>query len=268
MKLARSANYGFSLEIEGDTFSLLGDKRAVTVSPPGTDIAAPLTDMLQQLIDALGSAGMFSTIRTVEYGEGVATQTLYVVGPGGTVEHRQRVVDAKTAPREVPATPKEMWRAGVMALVVLVGLFLVASLFFDVKGAITGLWRKITPVDTEAIAVDPGPYKQFIEFDKLDTTNTDGGRLNSTLAITLKPTAAYPKSLAEIERLHAKATSMAERRMLEALASGYVRVESYEKDKWQRSDEVRVAGLGAPAPIVILIPFHRERPPTRIVLTW
>lgn len=267
IRLARRAGYRFSLEVEAGTFSLLGENVPVPVDPPDSEITEPLRDLLQQLLEAMPEneqASLFSTVRSVEYGDGVETQTLYVIGPERTFEARQRVVDAVTAPAQRALTKSEKIRLGVISFLVLAALFLISSVFIDYRELFTKTWRKVAPVDTEAIELAAGPYEPYIKLSHLDTAR--GGRV---LKVQLAPAAAFPKSMEAVEAELAKpGLSLVQRKVLESLASGYVRIELHGEDGWQSTTVVRVAGLRSEDAIDAEIPFKREEPPTRLLLAW
>ena len=268
IRLARSAGYRFSLEIEADTFSLLGENRPVALPETDTDVSEPLRDLLQQLVDSFPAeerTAFFSTIRTVEYGDGIETQSLYVLAQGGQVEVRQRTIDAETTRATPKATKKEIIRSGVLAFLVLAGVFLISSIFIDYKKLLTRTWRKIAPVDTEAIELDPGPYEPYLALEGLDTASE--GRL---LVFTIKRKPAFPLSVAAVERLlAAEDLTYEHRKVLESLAAGYVRLELLGKDgKWQRTESVRVTGLRTVESAEVRVPFEREEPPEKLALTW
>jgi hypothetical protein len=268
IRIARSGGYIFSLEIEADTFSLLGENRPIPKPDVESDITEPLRNLLQQLVDSfdeMDRGSLFSTIRTVEYGDGVETQSLYVVAPGGIVDVRQRVVDAETTEAPKPATKKEIARAGIVAFLVLAAVFLISSIFIDYKDMFTRTWRKIAPVDTEAIELDLGLYEPYLVMRDLETA--EGGR---RLAFVLARTPAFPLSVAEVERLlEEPGLDLAQRKVLESLGAGYVKLELLGKDgKWQKTESVRVAGLRAAETMEVSVRFEREEPPERLVLTW
>ena len=96
-----------------------------------------------------------------EYGDGVETQSLYVLTPGGQVEVRQRTVDAETTRATPKATKKEVVRAGVLAFLVLVGVFLISSIFIDYK-KLLNVTPQVRLMKKEKIDKDSARGIQFI----------------------------------------------------------------------------------------------------------
>ncbi len=265
MRLAQQAGYGFSLEIEGSGFSLLGDTARRRAPSPTTDMAEPLRDLLQQLAQSFPlelRSGLFSTVRSVQYGENLETQTIYALGPDGEVDAQQRTVDTATAMPEPPLTRKDHIRFGLVSLVALIAIFGISSLFVDWGDMFTKTMRKVTPVDVDAIAIELGAFEPFFEVTEKDTKG-------NKLQLALKRKDAYPKDLAEIERRLTTAKGLAERKTLEALASGYVRIEVFgAEDKFQGSATLRIADLATKDDVKTMMAFLREDPPTRLRFVW
>lgn len=268
IRLARTAGYRFSLEIEGDAFSLLGDSRPALVPEHLKEISEPLCDLLQQLVDSFAPEerrALFSTVRTVEYGEGTETQSLYGLDAAGVVEVQQRVVDAETVAAEKPLTGKEKVRAGILSLLVLAAVFGISSIFIDYHAFFTKAWRKITPVNTEVMEVETGPFDAYLKVKELAPSKD-----NRRLVLTLERGPAFPADLPAIEALLARpGLRLSEREALGSLARGYVRVELFgPKDKYQGTAEIRVAGLRDEKTVSVTLLFSREEPPERLVLSW
>jgi hypothetical protein len=265
MQIAKQAGYNFSIEIEGSGFNLLGDNTPQHAPSPTTDMAEPLRDLLQQLAQSFPlelRSGLFSTVRSVQYGENLETQTIYALSPDGAVDAQQRTVDAVTAMPEPPLTGKDHIRVGLISLVALIAIFGISSLFVDWGDMFTKTLRKVTPVDVESIAIELGSFEPYFEVTEKDTKG-------NKLQLALKRKAGYPKDLAAIEKLLGSAKGLAERKTLEALASGYVRIEVFgAEDKYQGTAVLRIADLASEDDVKTTLAFLREDPPTRLRFIW
>ncbi len=263
--LARSGGYGFSIELDGGNFSLLGDNRPAHAQHP--DVSVPLRDLLQQLVDmapAEQRASLFSTIRTTQWDKGTETQTLYVIS-GGHVEARQRTVDANTRAASKPLSRAQLLKTAALAFLVLCGAFLVSSIFVDYKELFAKVWNKVGPVNVKSVQLDPGPFASYLKVEGVESAS--GGR---QLQLTMNRLPGYPASQADVESLaSSENTGLALRRVLESLAAGYARVEQYDdQGKWITSHVVRIGAPEDPGEIKVLVPFSREKPPSRISLMW
>lgn len=266
VQVARRAGFGFSLEMDGDQFSLLGDATARPAPAAGVDMSAPLRDLLQQLVDAFPAQArgqLFSTVRSIEYADSLETQTIYALTPEGLVDARQRDVDAVTAQAPRALALKDKIRLGLFGLLILGILFAISSIFVDWGSTFETLGNKLGPFDEQAVQRETGPFAPYLVVDGLEAR---GG----TLVLTLKRTELFPKSVADAERQRNLGSGgMVQQEVLGALAAGYVRVELFGKDGvYLGTTSVYVGGLRTEETTQVRVPFRRETPPTKIRITW
>ena len=264
--VARKAGFPFSLEMEGDGFSLLGDARARPLPAPGADPSEPLRHLLQQLVDAFPPEArprLFSTVRSIEYGDDLETQTIYALSPAGAIEPRQRVVDAITAKAPTPLATKDKIRLGLFGLLVLGVLFALSSLFIDWGSQFQALGNKLGPFDGQAVERDAGPFSPYLAIQGLEARG-------SQLQITLARTDILPKSAAEAEQqMQLGSGGLVQREALRALAAGYLRVQLFAKDGAHLGTTVVYVGeLRTKETTEVTVPFRRETPPTVLRLAW
>jgi len=266
VRLAQKAGYGFSLELDASGFSLLGDNTPRHAPAADVDMAEPLRDLLGQLVGSFPPdlrPRLFSTVRSVQYGEGQETQTLYAVMPDGRVDAQQRTVDAETSRAAEPLGLKGTLKLGAIALVVLLALFGLSSIFIDWGDQASKAWRKVAPVDADAIKTEAGPFAPYLTVKSVEAKA-------STLHITLARTEAFPKTVAALEEaLRLDAHGYATRQSLHALAAGYLRLEAFDaKGKHLDTATVRVADLRTQDTTVLKLTIRRETPPALLRLTW
>lgn len=266
VRVAQKAGYGFSLEFDASGFSLLGDNTARHAPSLDVDMAEPLRDLLGQLVGSFPPdlrPRLFSTVRSVQYGEGLETQTIYAVMPDGSVDAQQRTVDAETSRAAEPLSVKGALKRGAMALVVLLALFGLSSIFIDWGDLASKAWRKVAPVDADAIKTETGSFARYLTVESVEAKA-------GTLHITLARTDAFPQTVAALEgELQDGAHGYAARQSLHALAAGYLRLEAFDAEaKHLDTVMVRVADLRTNDTTVVKLTIRRETPPALLSLTW
>ena len=276
VRIAQKAGYHFSLEVEGTGFSLLADEQARHAPKVDTDMAEPLRDLLQQLVQSFPPdiwGQLFSTVRSVQYGDGMATQTVYAVHGDGSVEAQQRVVDAATSKPDAPLTTKDKVRVFVTGLVILLALFGLSSIFFDWGSMFSKTWQKIAPVDAEKVEVDTGAFAGFLEVEKKEV----GGKGDRTLIVTLKRRPSFPASEEARETLYRVTREDPHRAALtaDAICRGYAKLEVIGPADKETGVHpvmavlpVMLKELWAKETMEIRIPVGRALPPETVRLVW
>ena len=118
---------------------------------------------LLALLDEEQQRFCMSTIRSAEILPGLERQTVYTLGPGGTLQVEQRDVDAATTPPkglQNPAQLKKTILFSAIALILAIGLtipFVPYQQWFR-RGI-----ANITRVDPETLTLDPGPFSTWIQ---------------------------------------------------------------------------------------------------------
>jgi hypothetical protein len=268
IRLLGTVGVRLNLEAEGDTFNLLANHVTVPTARLGPQPADRIREALEDLVRVFpdpGASEIFSTLRSVEYAPGEEIQTVYLVRPDGSVEAPQRTLDARTAPPEPPATPKERVRVVLGGLALLAIVFGISSLFIDYRSFFRGLWHRVAPLDVEQIEVDPGPFVRYFSLEEKER-----GSGSKTVVLTLAPTAEHPRNDDQIEAAVVAAGEALERRLaLEALARGYIRFEVYgEAGQLLRATFLDVRGLRDQERIEVEVPVPRDPRPARIVLNY
>lgn len=266
LRICQKAGYGFSLRIEGDRFGLLADDTPRAAPGAGVDVSEPLRDLIGQLVGSFPppeQSQVFSTVRSIQWGEGVETQTIYQVMPDGRVEAQQRTVEAETRRPPAPLTGTDRVKLIGIGLLVLFALFGITSLFIDWGDQFSRMWRKVAPIDTAAIATDLGAFEPYLTVQDVEAKG-------SVLSITLERTDAFPQDVEAADRaLDENGLSYAQQQVLHALAAGYVRLEAFAKDgKHQATVPVRIANLREKKTMVLDVKIRRETPPATLRFTW
>ncbi len=276
VRIAQKAGYAFSLEVEGTGFSLLAEESPKQAPSVETDMSEPLRDLLQQLVQSFPPdiwGQLFSTVRSVQYSEGMATQTVYQIHGDGTVEAQQRVVDAATTKPAAPLTTKDKVRMAITGLVILLAIFGLSSFFIDWGDQISKGLQKIAPVDAEEVDVDLGHFAAYIEVEKKDV----GGKGDRTLILTLKRREGFPTTEEARETMWRSTRSDPYHAALtaEAIVKGYAKFEVIgAPDK-----ETGIAPVMLLVPVMlkelvgketmeVRIPAGRALPPEIVRLVW
>jgi hypothetical protein len=262
--LMKQAGISLSLEVDGSRFSFLPDPTPRTRTGPAGSLARTIRDALQQLVDGLPPAlrpEVFSTLRSVEVGSGFEIQTAYIVGRQGTIETRDRTVEIETTP---PTTHRRVRvKMVAMALVGVAAVAALSTLVVDYRTLFRRLWERVTPVAPSEIAVDAGAFRQWMRGSVREVDDDQG-----LIFLEIAPTESFPKGPNVTEAAAAvPASTFEERLALNALATGYIRCEIFDKDRtYLASASVRVRGLGPGASVVTNVPLPRGPKPRTLVL--
>jgi hypothetical protein len=256
---ARAAGIRFHLEQEGQSFNLLADNRPAAVATLGPTGIVAVGDKLQDLLDLCGPeslASMVSTVRSTEYRPNAQVQTLYVFGPDGQVHSREQMTPINTTPPTPPVTVKQRVKMALIALVVIVGLFAVLSLFLPIPQMIHEAVGGLTPVDVKQINFDRGRYADFIEVGQPEKVTVNR---ETRLAIKLKRTAKFPTTQGDFDSLAKSAGTVQDRLAAEALVRGYITVRLFYDDQadYEKS-EIPVKALREKQECTVTLPMNRR----------
>jgi hypothetical protein len=261
------AGLRFTLEFEGNSFSLLAVNKPVEVRRVGERPAQVVVDALNEMLKVLppeDRRGVFSTVRSVEYRKGEEAQTLYAVGPEGTMTSRERVVEAQTVAPEAPPSWREKLFVAVIGLGVAALLLALSTLFIDYRATWNRFVASMWPVNVEGLRVEAGRFEKY--FVVADRKSASGGR---SIVITLKRAADFPRTDADADRVvKAAGDSAVARLAAEAVVRGRVCVEFYDKDnKLITFTVVAIHSLRDRDTLDLDLPLPSERLAARIVFT-
>jgi hypothetical protein len=265
---AARRNLHVSVETDGDSFSVLGERRAVAAGDLGEDPARAIAEALNELLADMPPqtrAGAMSTLRSIEYRKGEEVQTLYALGPGGAVEVRQRVVDAKTTAPLKPPTRGQKLRMALTGLGAAMLVFLASSVFVDYRAMFSRIVENVMPFNAADVVVDIGPYGECFTVAKKELAG--GGK---ALVLTLKRGKAFPLTDGDVQRLFDQAKDAPSRLVADSLARGYVRCECFDKDgKFLCFSMLRIAGLRKDQTQEAAVPLPAEGPRVaKLVFTY
>jgi len=114
LDFAASLKLKFNLEMDGNSFSILADDKPIPAEDLGPRPEERIADALGQLVKAVAAQQgrrVFSTLRSTEYLPGCEVQTIYGLGPDGTVQRSERTLQAETTPPPRRLTRREKGKA-------------------------------------------------------------------------------------------------------------------------------------------------------------
>ncbi|MCE5278261.1 MAG: hypothetical protein ABFD92_12885 [Planctomycetaceae bacterium] len=227
---AKAQGLSFSLEIDGNRFSLLPDNTPVHLSPgigPGDRIVTQTLTSLLELFDPPQRLALDSTIRSTEYRRNEEVQTLYVVGPDGRVHSTQRVAAARTTAPPQPLSMRAKLKLAAVSLGIVALAVGVSTLFVDYRAWFGDLSDRMTALDANQIAAEAPAFAGLLTVGEKKLTRQD-----QTLVLELTLTAAkdFPADDAALEALlKGPNLPLRKRLAIESLARGYVRCDLYDK---------------------------------------
>ncbi|HEX4125172.1 MAG TPA: hypothetical protein VHY37_10640 [Tepidisphaeraceae bacterium] len=261
VQFARSAKLAFNLEIAGGTFGFLADQTPVSVADLGHDPAETIKAAMGELLKVFPPAeraGVFSTLRSVEYRRAEEVQTLYPIAPDGTVIARSRTVSAQTAAPPTPMRPRERALAIAVGAVLLLAVIMVSSLFINYRTLFTSLKSQLRPLDAAHFPVDASVYQHYFTIDAKEPA-PDGQGLILTLRRVSRPvTRPSTQPLSDEFRLASQAMDI-----------GYIRCEFFdENNQFMGYAMIRIKPLRDAEAMKVEIPFDLDRRPSSVVLTY
>ena len=267
---AEARGLTFSLEVEGGTFSVLADNRTVSAADLGPDAVDTIAEVLRDLLVIFPPgqrASLVSSVRSIEYGQGVETQTGYAIGSDGRLETRQRTIDARTTAPPQPLTGRQKLRLAAVGLGAAVLVFAVSSIWVPYGELVGRLWDTVVPFDTDAVKIETGSFADYFTVEKKAVTR---GRDGKNLVLTVKRKGAFPRSDKDIADLSAKAGEELSAVMtVQALARGYVRCEMFDKKgKFLGYRDGRIAGLRTAETAELTLPMPRKSRLARISIRY
>lgn len=225
-----TAKMGLRLHVDasGASLSVLPDREPASVERLGVKPEQSIRQALQQLVDLFPPevrGQLFSTLRSAEYRPHEEVQSIYTIGPDGTVDVQQRSVEAQTVAAPRPISTREKVKMAAVGLLAALAVLGVTSLFVDLRSLVGEVVDTVRPIDAAAIKVEAGPYEPYITIAKVEKT---GSR---QITLTLRRTEAYPVDEAGMKQaLAAAGDSFRGRLALERLAEGYIRVETFDDE--------------------------------------
>ncbi|MCE5326761.1 MAG: hypothetical protein LLG01_10120 [Planctomycetaceae bacterium] len=265
---AKGQGVTFSLEIDGNRFSLLGDNTPVHMSPgvgPGDKIITETLTALLELFPASERPALDSTVRSIEYRHNEEVQTLYVVGPDGRIHSTQRTAAARTvAPLQPLSVGGKLKLAGIGLGIAALAIG-VSTLFIDYRAWFGDLSDRMLAVDANQIAVEASAFNTLLTVGAKKLTRQDQ---SVVLEVTLDAAKDFPADDAALEAMLKKPDLPLRKRLaVEALARGYVRCDIYDKKGAAIAAIMpRLPALVAGKSAILQIPLPASVRPARILI--
>lgn len=264
---AKAVGLFFHLRVEGGNYSLVADAAVRKISSlKGEDVESVIVDKLQALLDLLPPemrSRSFSTIRSEEFREGTAVQTIYTVGRDGQISSEQRVVDIETAAAEPEITPASLRRAFLPTLVVITLTLFVSTFFIDYRRLITDARDRIMPLKEEELSLTQELAENYITFElnKLD-------HKKNILFFSLERGAKWEAAM-ESKPADSMEMDWKEFNTLMAIQKGRCRITFLDKKgKPLASREIDVRGLQEKKKIEVRVAYNSDERISKAVLGW
>lgn len=226
---AARSGLNFSLEMEGNRFSLLADNAAYPVSKlRGVALDLAMTQLLESLLALYPAkrATLYSTLRSQEFKPGLEVQSVYLINADGTVKVQSRDV-ASHAPPPVPASPRERVLQSAIVLISVLLLIVLASQFLDWRHLFHRMREVTQPnqgVELESALLAPYLGVKLIKVRQLD------GFVELELSRGAQWDASKPEDLDEpVAAPGAPARSWKDFLAVEAMKRGVVRGVFYDE---------------------------------------
>jgi hypothetical protein len=269
----KQLGFPLSLVIEGNSLSLLAEKRPLLITElpggaasPGEAIEAALNSLLE-IFSPQERTALMSTIRSTEFRPGTEVQTIYAISPDGTIDTRQRIIDVETTPPPEQLSRGQIIRMSVFGgAVALVLLALTAGVIHLVSPEFwPNLFNRVKPLDTEELQIDVEAYAPYFTIEGVETKGRH-------LAIRLKRNQAFPTTHAQRVALNETARispDYRQRLAADAVLRGYVTVEIFSPaGKYLSTHSVRIAGLADAEVLELFLPLPKEDRPARVQFAW
>lgn len=260
----------FSVEVDGNNFSVLADNRPVPLDKLEPDPAQAIKEALDQLLSVFPApqrTNLFSTLRASEYAPGKETQSLFAIGPDGRFAISERTVDAETQAPAAPLTAKERVKLGVFGLCAAVTVIAISALFIPYGEIWAGFFGSGAKVSMANTKLELGGFAEYIQVEEI---KTDIVKRKRCLVLKLKRTEAYPKDADALQQLYADSEGrLAERLTVEALARGYLTAELFDDEsEYLARFDVRITELRRKPSIEHVYELPRSIRPVRLRLTY
>ncbi len=269
----KQLGFPLSLVVEGNSLSLLAEKRPLLITELSTDSASPAEaieaalNSLLELFPPEERTALMSTMRSTEIRPGTEIQTIYAVSPDGMIDTRQRILDVDTTPLPEQLSRGQIIRMSVIGgVVALVLLALTAGIIHLVSPEFwPNLFNRVKPLDATELQIGADAYAPYFTVEGVETK----GRF---LAIRLKRGQVFPTSHDQRRALDDKARNASdyrERLAADAVLRGYVMVEIFSPSgKFLDAARVRLAGLADAEELEIFLPLPKEDRPARVQFVW
>lgn len=229
VKSAEAGGIHFHLSMDGGSYSLVADSAHQRTSRlKGADLGTALSDGLNALLEFLppsGRTGSFSTVRSEEFRDGIAVQTLYPIGMDGRVSPERRTVDAPTSAAPPEIDPVSLRRAIFPAIIALLLILFVSTFFIDYRKLFSNARDRLVPLSKEELVVSQEFAGDYLVFDLAEVDNK-----KSALVFHLARGADWKRAM-ESKPADASAADWTEFATLLAIHRGRFRIELYDKER-------------------------------------
>ncbi|MFO7821135.1 MAG: hypothetical protein R6V56_03630 [Lentisphaeria bacterium] len=217
----------FHVQVEDRGLSIMPDDQIRDSAKLPVSVEESVRSALTALVELIPEQDrphVMSTIRSLSYGRGKETQTVYAVKPDGSVDVESRTQAADTEKMPDPVSLRDQIKSAALAFSVAALLFAVSAFFIDYPGLFNKLLADIKPTDIEALEINPGPFAGLIEISK-DLKKSKAGQLT----LDIIPTPQLISALSKFKQAAPPENFTWEKRLaVETLAKGRLYIEFYD----------------------------------------
>lgn len=264
---ARQIGLPFHLAIDGGSFSLLAENRAIPIASLQTAPSEAIEAVLNSLLEVFPvqeRGAILSTVRSVEYRRNLEVQTIYAVGPEGIIHTRQRLVETQTVEAEPPVDRRTLIKYSLIGVGVAAVLLAVSAFFVPYGKLFRRTIHAVTPLKPGDVNVQTGPFEKYLTAEVVEFS---GPR---KIHLRFKRTAEFPTDPEAWKKAYEEAGDSYDARLtLDALRRGYIVAEVLAPDgKWSSSSILRVVDLQDKDTDDDDLPFPEGARPAKIVLRY
>ncbi len=263
----RAHGLNCDLSVEGGRFSLLPEQEPVRIEDADVVPAELVREAVENIAAncAGGLSGLTSTLHSSEYRSGTEIQTVYLIQQDGSVEARQREVEAETTPPQRRMSRYEKIKLGLLGLGIALLLAGLSAFFVDYGDFLRAVTHHVSPIKAKKIEVETSAFAPYL--------NVTGRKIDiaqRALILELKRGDEFPVTEKDRRQLAEwKSDDVSSKLTAETILRGYIRCEVFAEDgDFMKATFCRIKSLRKKETTKIGVPFGTGYRPGKVVLTY
>ena len=225
----------FNKDVEGNYVTLLPDNSVIKSDKVSNDPGNTLCDLLNQL-GSIYDGSISSTLRSKEYLKGKEVQIIYLNDQNNNFQKEERIVSCETEAPPEPLTIKEKVKIIIPALLFLIAIIGISSIWVDYKKLFNESKEQLTPVDYTKI-------KTVNAYDDYFKVLEVSGKSREKFTIKLARVKKGILDPSKLNQSYNSSSDLSEKIKIESLQKGYVRLEFFNGERYLYSQFIRIAKL-------------------------